>query len=204
MNTLRAAAVTAAAVGMTIVPLTTTASAAGTAAPAPRTFLSASQLPASSTPWQADAVRRGLPADGSVCTAGIAPKAGSSHRDFRTELDTGARQTTTVAPSTAAAKALAAKLRASVEGCLDRLKEQYPSLEGEAFYHGRVDVEEGAHVYSIDTADPEAGSSDISLYSVGRDGRSVTVVEWGQLGDLDGAPVAGFKKTAGIAVAKLN
>ncbi|NUK06363.1 hypothetical protein HRW14_07190 [Streptomyces lunaelactis] len=199
MNKIRTAVVTAAAVGMTIASL----SSATAAAPVAPKFLSASQLPASISPWHADPVKQGLPDSGSPCTAGIAPKASTAYRDFRTELDTSARQTTTVAPSTAKAKALASRLRASIEGCLNRLKDTHPGLEGEAFYHGRINVEEGAHVYSIDTADPDVGSTDIGLYSVGRDGRTVTVIEWGQLGDLDGAPLKGFKKTTGVAVAKL-
>ncbi|MDJ0464389.1 hypothetical protein [Streptomyces sp. H27-C3] len=30
------------------------------------------------------------------------------------------------------------------------------------------------------------------------------VVEWGQMGSLDAAPLVGFRKTAGVAVAKLH
>ncbi|MFH9265020.1 hypothetical protein ACH4KN_12260 [Streptomyces sp. NPDC017546] len=204
MRTLRTALLTAAAAGLAVAALAQAPAAAAPAlAPAPPKFLSAGQLPASLTPWTAGPVRQGVPAEGSGCTAGLVPAAGTRHRDFRTELDTGARQTVTVAASTARAKALAAELRSALETCLDRLKEQNPGLEGEAFYHGRVDVEEGAHVYSIDTSYPEVGSTDIGLYSVGRDGRAVTVVEWGQLGDLDGAPLEGFRKTTRTAVAKL-
>lgn len=199
MNYIRTAAVTAAAVGLTIASFTS----ATAAAPVAPKFLSASQLPASISPWHADPVKQGLPGSGSVCTAGIAPRASSKYRDFRTELDTGARQTTTVVSSEAKARALAAKLRTSIEGCLERLKEENPGLEGEAFYHGKVNVEEGAHIYSIDTSHPEVGSTDIGLYSVGRDGRTVTVLEWGQMGELDGAPLEGFKKTARVSVAKL-
>ncbi|MET9422244.1 MULTISPECIES: hypothetical protein [unclassified Streptomyces] len=199
MNHIRLAAVTTVAMAMATVPFITAGAAA---APLPA-FLSAAQLPASSTPWHADPVRNGLPEVSSMCTAGVTPKASTRYRDFRTELDTTARQTTTVASTTAKAKAIAEKLRSSIETCLDRLKAEDPGLEGEAFYHGGIDVEEGAHVYSIDTSHPEVGSTDIALYSVGRDGRAVTVVEWSQLGDLDGAPVAGFKKTTAVAVAKL-
>ncbi|MEU5288261.1 hypothetical protein AB0G97_30260 [Streptomyces sp. NPDC020755] len=204
MRTLRTALLTAAAAGLAVTALAQVPAAAAPApAPVQPKFLSAGQLPASTTPWTAGPVRQGVPAEGSVCTAGIAPAAGTRHRDFRTELDTGARQTTTVATTTARAKTLAAELRSALETCLDRLKEQDPGLEGEAFHHGRVDIEEGAHVYSIDTSYPEVGSTDIGLYSVGRDGRAVTVVEWGQLGELDGAPLEGFKKTTRTAVAKL-
>ncbi|MFD5693995.1 hypothetical protein [Streptomyces rubiginosohelvolus] len=205
MRNLRTALLTVMATGLAVTALAQVPAAAAPApAPAQPKFLSASQLPASHTPWTAGPIRKGVPAEGSVCTTGIAPAAGSRHRDFRTELDTNARQTITVAPTTAKAKALAAELRSALETCLDRLKEQDPGLEGEAFYQGRINVEEGAHVYSIDTSYPEVGSTDIGLYSVGRDGRTVTVVEWGQMGELDGAPLEGFKKTTRAAVAKLH
>ncbi|PVC82303.1 hypothetical protein [Streptomyces sp. CS014] len=204
MRNLRTALVTLMATGLAVTALAQVPAAAAPApAPAQPKFLSAGQLPASHTPWTAGPVRKGVPAEGSVCTSGIAPAAGTRHRDFRTELDTNARQTITVAATTAQAKKLAADLRSALETCLDRLKEQDPGLEGEALYQGRINIEEGAHVYSIDTSYPEVGSTDIGLFSVGRDGRAVTVVEWGQLGELDGAPLEGFKKTTRTAVAKL-
>ncbi|MGW1294096.1 hypothetical protein [Streptomyces sp. NPDC002533] len=204
MRNLRTALLTVMATGLAVTALAQVPVAAAPApAPAQPKFLSTGQLPASHTPWTAGPVRKGVPAEGTVCTTGIVPAAGTRHRDFRTELDTNARQTITVAATTARAKKLAADLRSALETCLDRLKEQDPGLEGEAFYHGRINVEEGAHVYSIDTSYPEVGSTDIGLFSVGRDGRAVTVVEWGQLGDLDGAPLDGFRKTTRTAVAKL-
>ncbi|MFJ1601366.1 hypothetical protein [Streptomyces sp. NPDC088261] len=195
-NMFRAAALTTAAAGMTIATLT-----AATAAPVPPAFLAASQLPAASTPWTAGPVRAGAADD--FCVEGVAPDANTKHREFRTELDTGARQTITVAADEKKAKALAAKLRTAIEGCLDRLQAEYPGLEGEALYHGRIAVEEGADVYSVDTADPEVGSTDIALYAVGRDGRAVTVIGWSRLGDLEGAPLNGFRTTTRVAVAKL-
>ncbi|MER7746364.1 hypothetical protein ABT013_13910 [Streptomyces bacillaris] len=206
-RTLRTALLTAAAAGLAVTVLSTApvvAAPAARTAPAAPAFLSAAQWPASHTPWTAGPVRKGLPEDGSFCTAGTTPAAGTRHRDFRTELDTGARQTITVAPTTAKAKALAAELRTALATCLERMKEQDPGIEGVSKYHGRVNVEEGAYVYSIDTSYPEVGSTDIGLHAVGRDGRTVTVLEWGQLGDLDGAPLKGFKKTTATAVAKLH
>lgn len=204
MRLFRTALLTAAAAGLAVTAL---APAPATAAPAPAPvlpkFLTAGELPASLTPWTAGPVRQGAPQEGSVCTAGTVPASGTRYRDFRTELDTQARQTITVAATAARAEKLAADLRTSLETCLDRMKEQDPGLEGEAFYHGGIDIEEGAHLYSIDTSYPEVGSTDIGLYSVGRDGRAVTVVEWGQMGELDGAPLEGFRKTTRTAVAKL-
>ncbi|WP_420167286.1 hypothetical protein [Streptomyces violaceoruber] len=204
MRTVRTALLTVAAAGLAVTALAPAPAAAAPApAPAAPKFLSAAQLPASHTPWTAGPVRTGAPQEGSVCTAGIAPAAGTRYREFRTELDTNARQTITVAATAARAEKLAADLHHALETCLDRMKEQDPGLEGEAFYHGRVDIEDGAHLHSIDTSHPEVGSTDIGLYSVGRDGRAVTVVEWGQMGELDGAPLEGFRKTTRTAVAKL-
>ncbi|MQS35956.1 hypothetical protein [Streptomyces katsurahamanus] len=202
MNMFRTAAVTAATAVLTVASLSAaTAAPAPTPAPAPK-FLAAKELPASQTPWTASKVKEGVADD--FCTEKIAPKSSSTYRTFRTELDTGAHQTVTVAATGAKAKALVGKLRSSVEDCLGKLKKEYPGLKGTSRYQGKVSVEEGAYVYSIDTADPKSGSDDIRLYSVGRDGRTVTVVGWGRLGDLDGVPLKGFKKTTRTAVAKLR
>lgn len=197
MNRIRAAAVTAAVLALTAVSFSP-----ASAAPAPR-FLTPGQLPAAATPWTADKIRKGAPDERSWCTAEATPAAGTRYRDYRTELDTNARQTITVAPTEAKAAQLVRKLRLAVETCLDRMKAQDPGLEGEGLHHGRIGVEDGANVYSIDTSYPEAGSTDVALFSVGRDGRAVTVVEWGQLGDLDGAPLQDFRLTTALAVAKL-
>ncbi|MEU1278042.1 hypothetical protein [Streptomyces sp. NPDC005805] len=197
MNRIRTAAVSAAVVAVTAASFTP-----ASAAPAPR-FLSPGQLPAASTPWTADSIRKGAPDERSWCTAKATPATGTRYRDFRTELDTTARQTITVASTEAKAAELAAKLRRAVETCLHRMKAQDPGLKGKTIHHGRIAVEEGANVYSIDTSHPKAGANDIALFSVGRDGRAVTVVEWGQMGDLSGVPLAGFRLTTSRAVAKL-
>lgn len=47
------------------------------------------------------------------------------------------------------------------------------------------------------------GSSDIGLFSVGRDGATVTVVRWGQMGTFQHAQVADFKAMTVTAVNKL-
>lgn len=203
LNAIRTAVLTAAVTGLALAALATPATAGATATgPAPK-FLSAAQLPAASTPWTADAVRRGLPDYGSVCTEGVAPAAGTSYRDFRTDLDTNGRQTTTVAATDAKAKALATKLKQRITGCLDRLAAQYPGTVGEAFHHGRIDVEEGADVYNVDTSHPEIGNADAHLISVGRDGRTVTVLEVGHLGRTGSEELAPFRNSTRTAVAKL-
>lgn len=197
MNAIRTTVLTAAVTGLTLASLATATAAA---APAPK-FLSAAQLPAAGTPWTAEPVRKGLPEYGSVCTAGVVPASGSSYRNFRTELDTTGRQTTTVAATTAKAKALVAKIDQRIAGCLDRLAED--GIIGEAFYHGRIDVEEGADVYNVDTSHPEIGTADAQLISVGRDGRTVTVLEIGHLGWTLSEELDPFRASTRTAVAKL-
>ncbi|WP_432124504.1 hypothetical protein [Streptomyces sp. C10-9-1] len=200
-----ALALAGAAAVASLVPAAASSAAAGAARPAHAPgFLTAAQLPAAHTPWTAGPVTRGLPPEGSACLADAVPARGTSHRDFRTELDTGARQTTTVTAGEAQAVRLARTLRRAVATCVERTKAEDPGLVGETRYHGTVDAEDGAHVYSIDTAYPQDGATDIALVSVGRDGRTVTVVEWGQLGDLDGAPLDGFRATTRTALERLR
>ncbi|MBT2507797.1 hypothetical protein J7I98_18295 [Streptomyces sp. ISL-98] len=173
-----------------------------TAAPSPA-FLNAAQMPASSTPWSAGRVTTGLPEGGVLCAPGALPGKGTSHRTFRTELDTGGLQITTVAASTAKAAEIVTTLRRALATCAGRIEQQYPTTQASSVYHGKLAVEEGAYVYSLDTEDREAGSTDINLFSVGRDGRTVTYVQWGRLGDLEDAPLKGFKATTRTAVKNL-
>lgn len=83
------------------------------------------------------------------------------------------------------------------------LERQNPGLHAVSASHGKLAVEEGAWVYSLDTADPEIGNTDIHLFAVGRDGRTVTFVRWGQMGDLKDAPLTAFRTTTKTAVNKL-
>ncbi|MFG2642871.1 hypothetical protein ACGFYP_18135 [Streptomyces sp. NPDC048370] len=166
-------------------------------------FLSPGQMPPSSTPWTADPVTRGLPETGVFCSPGTFPEQGTRHRTFRTDLDTGGVQVTTVASTEAKAVALVEALRQALLGCGERIEQQYPGTDASSLFHGKLAVEEGAYVYSLDTANPEIGNTDIHLFSVGRDGRAVTYVQWGQMGDLADAPLTAFKNTTRTAVNKL-
>ncbi|GHA70107.1 hypothetical protein ACIQRS_11630 [Streptomyces termitum] len=197
MNRFRTAlAATAAALG--IAALT---AAPSQAAPQPA-FLAPGQMPAAATPWAATPVAAGLPEPGVLC-AGNFPAQNTRNRSFYTELDTNGVQVTTVARSEADAAALVSSLRTALAGCAARLQQEYPGLVASSAYHGKLGVEEGAWVYSLDTADPEIGNTDVHLFAVGRDGRTVTYVRWGQMGDLKDAPLTAFRTTAATAVNKL-
>ncbi|GGX14590.1 hypothetical protein [Streptomyces chryseus] len=201
LRTALAASCTAAALVLAAAPLAPAGAASAPAAPA---FLDARQMPASSTPWSAGKVTKGLPEGSAFCAPGALPAKGTSHRVFRTELDTGGLQITTVAPTASRAAELVTKLRRGFAACAERVERQYPGTEASSAYHGRLAVEEGAYVYSLDTRDQEVGSTDIHLFSAGRDGRTVTYVQWGRLGDLPDAPVQGFRTTTRTAVNKLH
>ncbi|WP_030900227.1 MULTISPECIES: hypothetical protein [unclassified Streptomyces] len=193
--------------------LTTAALAAGTLLTAPAgaappaaspKFLSASELPPHpSSAWTAGPVTDGFPGElGSCLGAEGLPGYDYRHRQFRTDLDTGAVQVTVVTGSAAQAKALAARLDDEIRTCADRLEESYPDVEAEGRDYGTLPVEEGARVRGLHT-ETSWGATDIALLSVGRDGRTVTVVRWGQMGDFGDAPVAAFKTTTTTAVNKL-
>ncbi|MEU9570824.1 hypothetical protein AB0D62_13185 [Streptomyces massasporeus] len=201
----RASALTALTVAALAAGTVLTAPAAGAApkAAAPK-FLSASQLPPHPTStWTAGPVTEGFPEGLGFCvsTEGV-PSYDYRYREFRTDLDTGAVQLTVVADTPALAKALAKHYDDLIRTCADRIEQNDPDVEAEGRDYGTLPVEEGARVRGLHT-ETSWGATDISLLSVGRDGRTVTVVQWGQMGDFGDAPVAAFKKTTTTAVNKL-
>ncbi|MGC5266921.1 hypothetical protein ACPXCO_38645, partial [Streptomyces cyaneofuscatus] len=76
-----------------------------------------------------------------------------------TELDTNGVQVTTVARTEADAVKLVDTLRGALAGCGPLLEQQNPGLQAVSAFHGKLAVEEGAWVYSLDTADPQIGIS---------------------------------------------
>ncbi|MFF5443743.1 hypothetical protein [Streptomyces sp. NPDC012888] len=189
--------------------LTLTASAAAPAAPAATAaaapgFLNARDLPPHPTsPWFAGPVTKGLPEFPGLCLEGGAlPAAGAWHRSFGTEYDTGADQISVRASSDAAAAKLAAALERRLAGCAADWLRAHPGGTASWQDYGRIKVEEGAHVYGVHTSLPESEPG-VHLFGVGRDGRTVTVVRWGQMGHLGDAPVPAFKRTTTIAVNRL-
>ncbi|MFE7034915.1 hypothetical protein ACFU9Y_31885 [Streptomyces sp. NPDC057621] len=166
-------------------------------------FLSAAQLPPHpSSAWTAGKVTPGVPDELLFCLEDALPGYDSSYRDFRTDLETNAQQLTIVVGSNTKAAALAKRLNKEIKACAAKAEQADPEVEATLKDYGTLPVEEGAHVYGMHT-NTSWGATDINLYSVGRDGRAVTVVKWGQMGDFSDAPVKAFKKTTTTAVDKL-
>ncbi|MFC8145793.1 hypothetical protein ACFUKV_29265 [Streptomyces paradoxus] len=193
----------------TVAALAAVAGVAATAVPAvaapasdtPR-FLEPADLPPHPTsPWYAGPVTAGQPDPLPMCVGDALPSI-TTHRDYWTEYDTSAQQITVVERSEQRAKDFAALLRKDLAGCAKKLMQQDPDITATQKYYGRLNVEEGADVYGIHTASAW-GSSDIGLFSVGRDGTTVTVVRWGQMGNFQHAQVADFKATTVTSVNKL-
>ncbi|QES58774.1 hypothetical protein DEJ51_07890 [Streptomyces venezuelae] len=184
-----------------------TASAATSAATAAATapgFLTGTDLPPHPTsPWYAGAVTKGLPETAPFCLEGVLPATGSWHRVFGTEYDTGAVQVSVRSASPAAAAKLVGTLEREVAACAADWLRTTPGGTASWQDYGTLPVEEGAHVYGVHTSVPDSEPG-VHLYGIGRDGSTVTVVQWGQMGDLSHAPVADFRKTTTKAVNKLN
>ncbi|WP_327691861.1 hypothetical protein OG870_35830 [Streptomyces sp. NBC_00461] len=181
---------------------------AGPAAAAPKApgFLAAADLPPHpSSSWTADKVTVGIPeaTEQDTCLRALPGHEWAWHRDFRTDLDTGARQISVVLPDTRAAARLISALDKDIRSCPERIEGADPEIDATMKDYGKLSVEEGAHVYGLHTG-TSWGASDIRLLSAGRDGRTVTVVDWGQMGDFADAPVKAFKKTTTTAVNKLH
>ncbi|MFJ6081223.1 hypothetical protein ACIQI8_07435 [Streptomyces sp. NPDC092369] len=185
--------------------LGTSLAAPASAAPKAPGFLAAKELPPHpSSIWTADKVTAGVPeeTEWDTCLRALPGQKNAWHRDFRTDLDTNARQISVTLANTKAAKALVSKLNKDLKSCPTRLDAD-PDLKASGKDYGTVAVEEGAHVYGVHT-EASWGASDVRLVSVGRDGKTVTVVNWAQMGDLKDAPVKAFKKTTVTAVNKLH
>ncbi|MEV0170197.1 hypothetical protein AB0I00_03560 [Streptomyces sp. NPDC050803] len=201
----RAGAVTVLAVAGLVAgaALTVPAGAATGAASAPR-FLSASELPPHpSSAWTAGKVTDGVPDELRLCLDEALLAYDSRYREFHTDLDTNARQLNVRVGTAAKAKAFATSLNKAIRSCAGRIERAYPDIEATHKSYGTLPVEEGARVHGLYT-EASWGAQDIRLLSVGRDGRTVTVVEWAQMGDFGDAPVAAFKKTTKTAVNKLH
>ncbi|WP_328751392.1 hypothetical protein OHT57_38415 [Streptomyces sp. NBC_00285] len=196
-GTLTVLSLTSAVLGVTL------AVQAGAAPAAPR-FLAAKELPPHpSSTWTAGKVTDGVPEELQLCLRDALPGYDSRYRDFRTDLDTSARQLTIEVGTKAKAAALAARMNREIRSCADRLEQSDPEVEATYKDYGKVAVEEGAHVHGLHT-ETSYGATDVSLLSVGRDDRTVTVVDWSQLGDFTGVPVKAFKHTTVTAVNKLH
>ncbi|MGW7541673.1 hypothetical protein ACWGKQ_11225 [Streptomyces sp. NPDC054770] len=201
----RAGALTAFA-GAALVAGTALAAPAAAAPKAPG-FLTAADLPPrAGSSWTAGKVTAGIPDEVRQDTCvGVALGGGqdSWYREFRTDLDTSARQISAELPSVRVAKGRFAKLDEDIVSCADRIEMDDPATQATFQDHGTLPVGDGAHVYALHTV-TSWGASDIRLVSIGREGRTVTVVDWGQLGDFADAPVKAFKKTTTTAVNKLH
>ncbi|MET7452101.1 hypothetical protein ABZT03_09435 [Streptomyces sp. NPDC005574] len=199
-GTLTAVAVAALAAGATLaVPAD-----AATRAPG---FLRAADLPPQpSSPWTAGKVTAGVPeeVENDQCLSrALGGGSGTWYRNFTTDLDTAARQVSVQLPDVRAAKGRFSRLDKDIRSCPLRIERADPEVEATLKDYGSLPVEEGAHVYGLHT-ETSWGATDIRLLSVGRDGRTVTVVDWGRLGDFRDAPVKAFKKTTRTAVEKLH
>ncbi|MDX3535949.1 hypothetical protein PV721_16545 [Streptomyces sp. MB09-01] len=181
--------------------LTTSTSAAAATAPG---FLAGTDLPPHpGSAWYPGKVTKGLPEFAPFCLDGVLPAAGSWHRAFGTEFDTGAVQVSVRSSSASAAAKLVGTLERTVAACAADWLRTTPGGTASWEDYGTLPVEEGAHVYGVHTSIPDSEPG-VHLYGIGRDGSTVTVVKWGEMGNLSQAPVTAFKKTTTTAVNKLN
>lgn len=203
----RSHAVRAAAAAVVVSALALTTAGTAQAAPASQDlpgFLEAEDLPPhSSSDWHAGDITKGLPDIVPFCTGDTElPTEGASHRTFRTDLDTSAKQVSFVTDGAETAKQLAAELRESTANCAADWLRDNPGGTASWRDLGNQDVGDGAHSYGV-YIESDYGSQDIHLFGVGVDGDTVTVVHWGQMGTFDNAPVAEYRTTLKTAVEKL-
>lgn len=201
---LRAATATVAVVTL---GLTGAVSAYANQSAAPRStsgFLSGTDLPPHQTsPWFEGDVTAGLPDLPVFCVTEVdLPEEATTHREFSTEVDAGALQLNLVAQDEEAAAELAGQMRDSVANCAADWLRDNPGGTASWRDLGSQDVGDGAHAYGVHINSAH-GAQDVHLFGVGREGSTVTLVQWGQMGTFDHAPVTAFRDTVTTAVDKL-
>lgn len=201
---IRRAVAAAASVAAGVAIAVTAVPASAASASDTSRWLEPGELPPHPTsPWYAGPVTATQPNPLPACGGAPLPSI-ASHRRYWTEYDTNALQVTVEERTVQRAKDFAALLRKDLAGCAEKLMQSDPEVTATEKYYGKLNVEEGAYVYGIHTTHAGVGTSDISLYSVGRDGRTVTLVRWAQMGNFQHAQVDDFKNTTVTAVNKLN
>lgn len=195
-----AAAVAATALLGTMVA---TSSASATPPAEPPTFLAAEDLPpVPDTTWQAGEVTEQAPEIPVFCLPDTLPNEAVWHRAFSTDRDASALQLSVVTDSAAQARELAAEFEQALADCAATYEADYPGSTAEGRDLGALDVEDGAHGYGVAT-ETEYGATDVNLFGVGRDGATVTVVTWGQMGGFEDVTVDPFLETTKTAVSGL-
>lgn len=209
-SALRAATATVAVAALGLVGAVS-AQAAGPDEQAPTTqqstpgFLSGEDLPPHATsPWFAGDITEGVPSPATFCVTGVdLPEETTSHRKFTTELDAGALQLNLVTEDEEAAEELATHMRESVANCAADWLGDNPGGTASWRDLGSQDVGDGAHAYGVHI-NTDFGAQDIHLFGVGREGNTVTLVQWGQMGTFDNAPIPAFRDTVTTSVEKLH
>ncbi|MEV0440815.1 hypothetical protein AB0I84_46870 [Streptomyces spectabilis] len=144
-----------------------------------------------------------FPTDGPywpLCVTSALPDSDVWHATYSTPETAGAAQLSVTLPTEAEAVETAARFEGEVRGCKQRMEQEDPNRPVTFWDHGGLDVEEGAHAYGLGFQGGWGYQN--QLISVGRDGRTVTVVTWeSNWGD---PPVDAFKGTTRTAVNKLH
>lgn len=200
---LRTAALAAAVAGTALLGTVAAGSAGATPIAEPPGFLVAEDLPPlADTTWLAGEVSEQAPENPVFCLPETLPGEGVWHRTFSTDRDANALQLSVVTDSAAEARQLAAEIEEAVANCASTYEADYPGSTAEGRDLGALDVEDGAHAYGVAT-ETEYGATDVNLFGVGRDGSTVTLVTWGQMGGFGDVSVDPFLQTTQTAVSGL-
>jgi hypothetical protein len=169
----------------------------------PAAFLTGDELPEHETGWYSSGPARGLPEWPVFCFEDELPSRGTWHQPYWTEYDTNALQVIVETSDEDDAVELADALTEAAADCAADWLRENPGSTAAWDDFGPVEGADGGHVFGVYTAPPEAGTG-VRLFGIGRDGTRVTVVDWGQMGNLTHAPADEFTGTVEAALGKLG
>ncbi|RKN05408.1 hypothetical protein D7319_25280 [Streptomyces radicis] len=166
-------------------------------------FLDGGEMPPHPDGWYAYGPVEGLPEYPVFCFEDELPAEGASHTSFWTELDTNGLQVIVETDDEDEAAELATALEAAAADCAADWLRENPGSTAAWDDYGSIVAADGGHIYGVHTAPPQGGHG-VRLFGVGRDGTRVTLVDWGQMGDLEDAPIGDFSTTLAAALGKLG
>ena len=177
------------------------ASAAGVAMAGAPDFLRTRDLPRGHS-WSAAGVETGVPAGREFCLSRTIPADSTLYQRYADGLDATVIEYIHTSDSEADAIALVKQETRRLKTCTARWLQHEPNGSAEFKSYGRQPVEDGVSSSGVFTYPPQADPS-ATLFAVGRDGTTVTIVRFGQIGTSADADVDDFLRSARLATDRM-
>lgn len=177
------------------------ATTAGMAAAGAPGFMRLRDLPRGHS-WSAEGIQQGVPGGSEFCLGLTIPADFTLYQRYHDDLDASVIEYIHTSTSEADAIAFAKKEKHRIKTCATRWDQHNPDGSSEFESYGSQPVDDGVSSFGVFVYPPQADPS-ANLFAVGRDGNTVAVVRFGQIGTAGDADVDDFLRTARLATERM-